>query len=252
MQYRIVGWLQTVQKVRSDKLFLVLKSQGTMTSAHALYWEGIVLARVQESWNQDDVKRYQFIVDFFKSRAEYAPSTFRHKAIFLEGRSAMRGLLIFSRSTLPSAWARRRIELHRKCNQVGQRVLHVSRNIFAGVILSLQDAAIFSERLAELYFSVGRERFAHAYLLEALEMWNAMAVDLKVRHLRERYPDILGDVVLPDNKILSPPDSSRESHLEPSSMQTPSSGFIEATSHIVSSSATNPSRGESARGIHLF
>jgi hypothetical protein len=79
-----------------------------------------------------------------------------------------------------------------------------------------------------------------------------MAVDLKVRHLRERYPDILGDVVLPDNKILSPPDSSRESHLEPSSMQTPSSGFIEATSHIVSSSATNPSRGESARGIHLF
>ena len=77
-------------------LFPVLKSQGTMTSAHALYWEGIVLARVQESWNQDDVKRYQFILDFFKSRAEYAPSTFRHKAIFLEGRSATRSLLTFS------------------------------------------------------------------------------------------------------------------------------------------------------------
>lgn len=56
-----------------------------MVSAHALYWEGIILARVHESWTQEDSERYQFLVAFFKSRAEYAPSTFRHKAIFLEG-----------------------------------------------------------------------------------------------------------------------------------------------------------------------
>lgn len=70
--------------------FLVLKTEGTMACAHALYWEGIVLARMQENWNPDDSQRYQFIVEFFKSRAEYAPSTFRHKAIFLQGSSAKR------------------------------------------------------------------------------------------------------------------------------------------------------------------
>jgi len=66
-----------------------------MTCAHALYWEGIILARMQENWNQDDSARYLFIVDFFKSRAEYAPSTFRHKAIFLEGSGTKRISLNF-------------------------------------------------------------------------------------------------------------------------------------------------------------
>jgi hypothetical protein len=66
-----------------------------MVSAHALYWEGIMLARVHESWNQEDSERYQFIVTFFKSRAEYAPSTFLHKAIFLEGSNDSIRLLTF-------------------------------------------------------------------------------------------------------------------------------------------------------------
>lgn len=72
-------------KGKIKSIFLPLNFLGTMTSAHALYWEAIILARIKESWTHEDFQRYQFIVDFFKSRAEHAPSTFRHKAIFLEG-----------------------------------------------------------------------------------------------------------------------------------------------------------------------
>ena len=70
-------------------------AEGTMVSAHALYWEGIILARVHESWTQEDSERYQFIVAFFKARADYAPSTFHHKAIFLEGNNGTIRLLTF-------------------------------------------------------------------------------------------------------------------------------------------------------------
>lgn len=58
---------------------------GFLISAHALYWEGIVLARKHESWNLQDSERFGFILKVLKSRAKYAPSTFRHKFLFLEG-----------------------------------------------------------------------------------------------------------------------------------------------------------------------
>jgi hypothetical protein len=50
--------------------------------------------------------------------------------------------------------------------------------------------------MAELYFKQGRDRFAHAYLLEALEMWNLMKVNIKVKHLKERYPGVLSGTML--------------------------------------------------------
>ena len=75
-----------------------------MTSAHALYWEAIVLARLKESWTAEDSERYQFIVNFFKSRAEYAPSTFLHKAIFLEGTQDTEVIL----KNVADLWSRQR------------------------------------------------------------------------------------------------------------------------------------------------
>ena len=122
---------------------------------------------------------------------------------------------------------------------------------FFGAILSLQDAAIFSERLAELYFNSGRERFAHAYLLEALEMWNAIAMDLKVKHLRERYPDVLGHVVLTDNKLVSVPDSTTDSFLHQSSTQSLTSSFSQADSRELSSVVSDSSHVKSGRGINF-
>lgn len=122
-----------------------------------------------------------------------------------------------------------------------------------GVILSFQDAAIFSERLAELYFDTGRDRFAHAYLLEALEMWNAIAVDLKVKHLKGRYPDVLGDVALADNNVPSgDPGSTRDSFLHLSSTQSPSTGFCEGTSQVLSSLESDQSGRESTRGTIIL
>jgi hypothetical protein len=41
-----------------------------------------------------------------------------------------------------------------------------------------------------LFFDQGRDRFAHAYLLEALEMWYSISMQSKVRHIKEIYPDI--------------------------------------------------------------
>lgn len=58
---------------------------GILTSAHALYWEGIVLARKFESWSPPDSERYGFIIKVLESRAKYTPSTFQHKFLFLEG-----------------------------------------------------------------------------------------------------------------------------------------------------------------------
>ena len=69
---------------------------GTMILAHALFWEAIVLLRQYDSWREEDSERIKFLIDFFQSRAEYAPTTFRHKAIFLEGDSKSLSSLICS------------------------------------------------------------------------------------------------------------------------------------------------------------
>jgi len=69
---------------------------GTMILAHSLFWEAIVLLRQYVSWTQEDSERIQFLIGFFQSRAEYAPSTFRHKAIFLEGNCRLFGHVLIS------------------------------------------------------------------------------------------------------------------------------------------------------------
>ena len=56
-----------------------------MILAHALFWEAMVLLRQYDSWTQEESERIRFLIAFFQSRAEYARTTFRHKAIFLEG-----------------------------------------------------------------------------------------------------------------------------------------------------------------------
>jgi hypothetical protein len=70
--------------------------------------------------------------------------------------------------------------------------------------------------MAELYFKQGRDRFAHAYLLEALEMWNLMAVNIKVKHLKERYPGVLSGTMLahtedPERETPNPEGSAQGS-----------------------------------------
>ena len=86
-----------------------------------------------------------------------------------------------------------------------------------------QDAAIFSERLAELFFEQGRTRFAHAYLLEALEMWHAIGTNIKVNHIKQKYPDAL-EVALFKGKGSGIPQvslSSSSLHLSTDSRSTP-------------------------------
>ena len=67
-----------------------------MIWAHALFWEAIVLLRQYDFWMEEDSEKIKFLIDFFQSRAEYAPATFRHKAIFLEGESKLWSSLIYS------------------------------------------------------------------------------------------------------------------------------------------------------------
>lgn len=56
-----------------------------LTTAYSLFWEAIILLRVYESWTRKDEERYHFIVSFLDSRARYAPTTFEHKVLFLQG-----------------------------------------------------------------------------------------------------------------------------------------------------------------------
>jgi len=56
-----------------------------MISAHVLFWEAIILLRQYEFCTEEDFKRINILIEFFQSRAQYAPATFRHKAIFIEG-----------------------------------------------------------------------------------------------------------------------------------------------------------------------
>jgi hypothetical protein len=122
----------------------------------------------------------------------------------------------------------------------GASMLHVHEIL---IFFNNKDAAIYSERIAELYFLHGRNRFAHAYLLEALEMWNAMAVMIKVRHLKERYPGILGDVVLTEAKLTQ---SSIE--LSYASNASYSTGFSSTSSPHASIVSTSSSSSGSERG----
>jgi hypothetical protein len=81
------------QSKRSQRDCMILANrQGSLASAHALYWEGIVLARIHESWTEGDFERFRHIIKFFETRARFAPSTFRHKALFLQGKATSRAL----------------------------------------------------------------------------------------------------------------------------------------------------------------
>jgi hypothetical protein len=118
----------------------------------------------------------------------------------------------------------------------GASMLHVHELV---IFFNSKDAAIYSERIAELYFLHGRDRFAHAYLLEALEMWNAMAIMIKVRHLKERYPGILGDVVLAQSKR-----TQSSSELAYTSNASYSTGFSStSSSHATNGTPTSSSLG---------
>jgi hypothetical protein len=58
---------------------------GTLVYAYALYWEAIVRLRQFINWSPEDSERFHFLMTFLTSRAAYSPSTFSHKALFLEG-----------------------------------------------------------------------------------------------------------------------------------------------------------------------
>jgi hypothetical protein len=84
-------------------------------------------------------------------------------------------------------------------------------------------------------------------------MWNSIAVTLKVNHLRERYSEVLADVVLPDNKIDLAEESTTDSYsFLPSSTQSQSTGFTDLTSQGLSSPSSQVLlEGQSGRGIAL-
>jgi hypothetical protein len=44
-----------------------------------------MLLRAFEEWTEEDLHRFNSILNFLSSRAQYGPSTFRHKVLFLEG-----------------------------------------------------------------------------------------------------------------------------------------------------------------------
>lgn len=83
-------------------------------------------------------------------------------------------------------------------------------------------------------------------------MWNAIAMSLKVQHLKERYPEVLAEVVLEDNKIDSAKESTSDSILLYSSTQSQSSGFTDPTSNDLSSLSSQGIAEQSTRGTVLF
>ena len=83
-------------------------------------------------------------------------------------------------------------------------------------------------------------------------MWNKIAMSLKVQHLKERYPEVLAEVVLKDHKIDSPNESTSDNFLPHSSTQSQSSGFTDPSSHPLSSLCSQAIAGQAARGTVLF
>jgi hypothetical protein len=71
-----------------------LMEPGLLITAHALYWEAIIRVRQYESWTDGDLKRFRWLLQFFHSRAKYAPSTFEHKVLFLEGSDSLATLTL--------------------------------------------------------------------------------------------------------------------------------------------------------------
>jgi hypothetical protein len=75
--------------IRRSERYLRFYSQliffGLLITAHALYWEAIILVRQYENWTQADSERFQYLLDFFRNRGQYSPTTFHHKSLFLEG-----------------------------------------------------------------------------------------------------------------------------------------------------------------------
>lgn len=67
------------------QIFSVAYRFGLLITAHALYWEAMIRVRQYENWAQADTERFQYLLDFFRDRAQYSPSTFHHKFLFLEG-----------------------------------------------------------------------------------------------------------------------------------------------------------------------
>lgn len=60
---------------------------GLLAIAYALYWEAIIRLRQYESWKDSDSERFEYLLSFLRPRVQYAPSTFQHKVLFLEGPS---------------------------------------------------------------------------------------------------------------------------------------------------------------------
>ena len=83
-------------------------------------------------------------------------------------------------------------------------------------------------------------------------MWNAIAMGLKVKHLKERYPEVLAEVHLEDNKIDSPRESNTDSFLLRSTTQSHSTGFTDPTSEGLSSLSSHGIEDQSARGIVIL
>lgn len=79
-------------------------------------------------------------------------------------------------------------------------------------------------------------------------MWNAIAVALKVKHLKERYPEVLAEVVLEDNKVDSSWESSTGSFLGHSSTQSHSMGLADPASQSLSSLSSQAIEDQSTLG----
>jgi len=102
-----------------------------------------------------------------------------------------------------------------------------------------------------MYFEQNRERFAHAYILEALEIWNSMGFKLKVKMLKDRYSEIL-EVALfntessgPSNYMSGAGSSSRQ----PSNSSGSRSGPVSLVSTgVISSSSSNSASDEVSGG----
>lgn len=77
---------KTVQGVKGNSCCRT-NEVGLLVTAYALYWEAIIRLRQYESWKDSDSERFEYILSFLRPRVQYAPSTFQHKVLFLEGPS---------------------------------------------------------------------------------------------------------------------------------------------------------------------